>query len=96
MNAEIFATYLELVLIPMLRAGMVLIIDNARFHKSQKINKLMEAAKCRLIYLPPYSPDYNPIEHRWSGIKTRIKSIAKDVEDFYEATVQGLAEVCTA
>lgn len=92
-----FETYIEQVLIPCLVAGMVLIIDNASFHKSKKITKLIEAVGCKILYLPPYSPEFNPIEHYWTAIKTGIKKAALKIKNnFYEAAVQGLGEMCTA
>jgi transposase len=49
-------------LLPELKPGQVLIMDNAAFHKSQETKKLIETAGCRVLFLPPYSPDLNPIE----------------------------------
>lgn len=72
-NTEVFETYIEKVLIPNLSPGMVVIIDNASFHKSKKIKILIEAAGCELKYLPPYSPDLNPIEKYWHKIKNAIR-----------------------
>ena len=92
-----FETYIEQVLAPCLIAGMVLIIDNASFHKSKKITDLILAAGCRILYLPPYSPEFNPIEHYWSAIKTGIKKAALKIKNnFYEAAVQALGEMCPA
>lgn len=92
-----FETYLEKVLIPSLERGMVLIIDNASFHKSKKITALVVAAGCRILYLPPYSPEFNPIEHFWTAVKTSVKKAALKIKNnFYEAAVQGLGEMCTA
>lgn len=95
-NAAVYETYIERILAPRLRPGMVVIIDNARFHKSKKIVELIEAANCRLIFLPPYSPDFNPIEHYWSAIKSSIRTAAENAKNFYEAAVQVLGEKCTA
>ncbi len=95
-NAAVYETYLKRVLIPSLKPGMVLIIDNARFHKSIKITKLIESAGCRILFLPPYSPDLNPIEHYWAAIKNQIRKLAEKMEDFYEAAVKALAIKCTA
>ncbi len=95
-NAAVYETYLKRVLIPSLKPGMVLIIDNASFHKSSKITKLVESAGCRIIFLPPYSPDFNPIEHYWTPIKNEIRKMAVEVTDFYEAAVKALELKCTA
>lgn len=75
---------------------MVLIIDNARFHKSRRVIKLVESVGCRVIFLPPYSPDLNPIEHHWTSVKNEIRKVAEVVSDFYEAAVKGLEIKCMA
>ncbi len=81
---------------PALKPGMVVIIDNARFHKSKKTVELIEAAGCRIIFLPPYSPDFNPIEHFWAAIKNSIRRLAERSKDFYGAAVQVLENMCGA
>lgn len=60
-------------LIPMLKPGQIVIADNAAFHKGGRIQELIEAAGCRLKYLPSYSPDLNKIECCWSWLKSRIR-----------------------
>ena len=95
-NAVVYETYVEQVLVPALKPGMVLIIDNARFHKSKKIVALIEAAKCRIIFLPPYSPDFNPIEHYWGAIKHAIRKEAEGIKDFYEAAIKAIGKTCEA
>jgi transposase len=60
-------------LIPTLTIGKTIVIDNASFHQSQKIKALIESAGCKLVYLPPYSPDLNPIELFWSKVKHTIR-----------------------
>lgn len=79
-NTATFEVYLEKVLVPSLAPGMTVIIDNASFHKSAKIKQLIEDAKCKLLFLPPYSPDLNPIEHCWHKIKTTIRKIMRDTK----------------
>ncbi len=95
-NTAVYETYLKQVLIPSLKPGMVLIIDNASFHKSNRIIKLIESAGCRIMFLPPYSPDFNPIEHYWTPIKNEIRKIAETMTDFYEATIKALELKCNA
>jgi len=85
----------EHVLAPALKPEMVVVIDNASFHKSKKTIELIEAAGCRIIFLPPYSPDFNPIEHFWAAIKSSIRKLAESSKDFYEAAIQVLVEKCT-
>ena len=75
-NAGVFELYVERVLLPALSKGMTIIIDNASFHRSEKVRDMIESAGCQLMYLPPYSPDLNPIEH-W---RHKIKN-ASSVQD---------------
>jgi len=84
----VFETYLEKVLIHSLKPGQVLIIDNASFHKGGKIKRLVESVGCRLLYLPTYSPDLNPIEHYWFLIKNKIRKLL-DLENpnIYDAAI---------
>lgn len=95
-NAMTYETYIEKVLIPTLRSGMVLVIDNASFHKSKTIIKLVESVGCRVLFLPPYSPEFNPIEHVWAHVKNAIRKAAETNNDFYEAAVQTLGVMCAA
>ena len=62
-NTEVVDVYFKKMLLPALPPGSVIVLDNARFHQSPTTQKLVEAAACRLLFLPPYSPDLNPIEH---------------------------------
>jgi transposase len=61
------------VLVPNLKSGDYIVMDNASFHKGARIQQIIEQAGCKLIYLPAYSPDLNPIEHFWFSIKNAIK-----------------------
>ncbi len=79
-DTELFTTWVRDVLCRELRPRQVIIMDNASFHKSAKIRELIESAGCRLIYLPPYSPDLNPIEHIWANLKALIRR-HKDRQD---------------
>lgn len=72
-SRDIFEIYVEKVLVPSLKRGQVVIMDNASFHKGGKIKILIEAAGCAILYLSSYSPDFNPIEHFWSSVKHGIK-----------------------
>ena len=74
-NGAIFEEYIEDVLIPTLTKGQCVIMDNAAIHKTKRVKSLIEQAGCRLLFLPPYSPDYNPIEHVWSAIKLNLRSL---------------------
>ncbi|MFO7033281.1 IS630 family transposase, partial [Limnospira fusiformis CCALA 023] len=72
-NRTVFELWLEFILIPTLKPGQTLVLDNATFHKGGRQAELVEAAQCRLLYLPPYSPDLNKIEKCWSWLKARIR-----------------------
>lgn len=74
-NTEVILIWLEKEWIPQLKVGLVIIWDNASFHLSTKFNALIEAAGCRLLFLPSYSPDLNPIEKWWAKLKARIRKI---------------------
>ena len=74
-NSELFETWVEKVLVQELIPGQLIIMDNATFHKSAKTKKLIEEAGCHLLFLPPYSPDLNPIENFWAYLKKRIRDI---------------------
>lgn len=73
-DGEIFLTYLEQVLCPKLTWGAVVIMDNLSAHKVEGIRELLEGCGARLIYLPPYSPDLNPIEKAWFKFKQFLRS----------------------
>ena len=61
-TAAVFETYVERVLAPSLRSGQLVVMDNLAAYKAQRIKELIEERGCELLYLPPYSPDLNPIE----------------------------------
>jgi transposase len=65
----VFEAYLEQVLLPELHPGQIVVMDNLCAHKTQKVRGLVEGGGCELLYLPPYSPDFNPIEEAVSKIK---------------------------
>jgi putative transposase len=70
-DAEFFNAWLKKGLLPHTEAGDAIVMDNAAFHKSPATKKLIEGANCNLVYLPPYSPDLNPIEQDFANIKKR-------------------------
>jgi len=72
-NRTIFETWLKTCLIPFLKPGQFLVIDNATFHRGGNIQTLIEKAGCRLINLPLYSPDLNKVEQCWSWLESRIR-----------------------
>lgn len=78
-DTDLFKFWLKEELLPNLTPGQVLILDNANFHKSTEIRKLVESYGCEILYLPPYSPDLNPIEKYWANMKTKIREILPTV-----------------
>ncbi|MBW4574589.1 MAG: IS630 family transposase [Aphanothece sp. CMT-3BRIN-NPC111] len=72
-NRTVFETWLENCLLATLVPGQVVVMDNATFHKGGRIEQLIEEAGCKVLYLPPYSPDLNKIEQCWSWLKSRIR-----------------------
>jgi transposase len=83
MNRDAFETYVEKVLVPELAAGDVVVMDNLSSHKGPRVRQLIEATGATLLYLPPYSPDFNPIENAFS----KLKALFRKAE---ERTVVGL------
>jgi transposase len=75
-DSEVFLSFIADVLVPKLRPGMVLVMDNLPAHKIAAVGRLIERANCRLVYLPPYSPDLSPIEKIWSKVKQNLRSTA--------------------
>jgi transposase len=73
-DTPLVETWVEYCLLPTLKPGQVVILDNAAFHKSSRIRELIESAHCRLLFLPPYSPDLNKIEHQWATLKQGIRA----------------------
>lgn len=84
-NTDTFNLWVEKVLVPELTPGKVVILDNAAFHKSKKTREIIEAVGCRVIFLPPYSPDLNPIEKFWAQMKKWIKESIHKFGSLYEA-----------
>ena len=82
-NREAFHAYVEQILVPELSPGDVVIMDNLGSHKGPAVRAAIEAAGARLLYLPPYSPDFNPIENAFSKLKAHLRKAA-------ERTVEGL------
>jgi transposase len=87
-NTQIFETWVEEFLIKELKPNQVIIMDNAAFHKSQKTKELIESVGCKLLFLPPYSPDLNPIEKFWAIMKRWIKNKITQFDQLYQTIVQ--------
>jgi len=72
-------------LLPVLAVGNVIILDNASFHRKSALRELVEGAGLSIIFLPPYSPDYNPLEHFWASLKCRLRKIIADHSSLSDA-----------
>lgn len=77
MNGAIFRAYLEQCLVPTLQPGDIVVMDNLSSHKSDEVRQIIERAGARLLYLPPYSPDFNPIEQAFAKLKAHLRAAAE-------------------
>jgi len=84
-NTVLFNMWIEEMLVQDLRSGQIVIMDNATFHKSLKTKEIIERKGCTLLFLPPYSPDLNPIEKFWANFKRHIGRIVDRYETLSEA-----------
>ena len=96
-DADVFRTYVREVLAPQLRPGDVVVMDNLAPHKAPGVREEIEAVGAGVRYLPPYSPDLNPIENLWSKVKGKLRSIgARTVETVHDAVGVAFATVTAA
>jgi transposase len=90
----VFEAYVEKGLVPSLGRGQVVVMDNLSAHKGERVRKLIESTGCELLYLPPYSPDFNPIEEAFSKVKGLMrKAEARSREALVEAMGKALDAV---
>lgn len=87
-DGEVFRAYVEQVLSPTLQAGDVVIMDNLGAHKVQGIREAIESKGAEVIYLPPYSPDLNPIEQCWSKLKSAARAIGARTREALEEAIE--------
>lgn len=93
-DGDVFLAYVEQVLCPKLEVGQLVIMDNLRAHKVAGVRERIEACGAGLIYLPPYSPDLNPIEQVWAKVKQCLRRAkARTVETLEEAVGKALNAV---
>jgi len=94
MDADAFEVYVEHVLVPTLHGGEIVVLDNLSSHKRPRVIELIQAAGAEVWYLPPYSPDLNPIEQMWSKVKQVLRSIAaRTVDDLLAAIGDALKQI---
>lgn len=95
-TAVVFEAYVERALAPALRPGQVVVLDNLGAHKGERVRELIEGRGCELLYLPPYSPDLNPIEEAFSKLKSLLRRArARTHEALIEAMGRALDAVST-
>ncbi len=92
-NKAVFEAYVEWVLGPTLRTGQVVVMDNLAAHKGEEVRELIEARGCEVLFLPAYSPDYNPIEEAFSKIKGLLRKAQARTR---EALIEALGEAISA
>ena len=95
-DADIFLAYVEQLLCPALRPGDVVVMDNLSSHKVSGVRKLIEKAGAELLYLPPYSPDLNPIEKAWAKLKQLLRVTKARSKDALEQAISELLPQITA
>ena len=91
-NGDVFAAYLDQVLGPTLVPGDVVVLDNLPAHKVAGLAELVEARGARLLYLPPYSPDFNPIELAFSKLKTWLRTAQARTREALESVIRTAAD----
>jgi transposase len=95
-NTEAFLTYLDQVLCPALRPGQVVVMDNLQVHKAEAVRQRIEACGCRRLFLPRYSPDFNPIEGAFSKLKTFLLRVQARTREGLEAAIGAGLQTITA
>lgn len=91
MNGPAFDTYIRTQLAPRLNPGTVVILDNLSTHKSPRAAQALRDKKCWFLFLPPYSPDLNPIEQAFSKLKAHLRRIGART---YDAVIDAIGEIC--
>lgn len=95
MNDNVFRAYVEQVLVPTLAAGDIVVMDNLPAHKAAGIREAINAAGATLLYLPPYSPDFNPIENAFAKLKAMVRARAERIITALWNAVSYLIELFT-
>jgi transposase len=95
-NAEVFEAFVQQVLVPQLRPGDVVVLDNLSSHKRARTRQLIESAGATLAFLPPYSPDLNPIEMVFAKVKQLLRSLACRTREALWSAMQSVLDQVTA
>ena len=95
-DGDVFLAFLQQVLAPKLEPGHIVILDNLSAHKIPAVRPLSESRGAQLLYLPPYSPDFNPIEPAWSKLKQQLRGVKARVVEHLELAVAEAITTITA
>jgi len=95
-DTDAMLAFVQHVLTPTLVPGQVVVLDNLNVHKAARVRDLIEAAGCTLIFLPPYSPDFNPIEQAWSKLKALLRGIGAHTKDTLQSALHDVLDAITA
>lgn len=94
LTGDVFVWFIETVLCPQLWSGAVVVMDNVAAHKVSGVRTALEAVGARVVYLSPYSPDFNPIENLWSKLKGYLRSVeARTKETLHQSIADGLKSI---
>jgi transposase len=95
MDTDSFAWYISEQLAPTLRPGQVVVVDNLSAHKADRIRQAIEGRHCQLLFLPPYSPDFTPIEQAFSKIKAILRGLGARTKEALQEAVRLAIEAIT-
>jgi transposase len=95
-DGRVFAAFVERVLVPSLRPGQLVVLDNLSVHKSARARELIEDAGCQLVFLPSYSPDLNPIEHAFAKAKQALRRLEPRTWESVVAAIGQVVDTVTA
>ena len=96
MNAETFEAWLEHHLLPTLEEGDIVVLDNLKAHKNPRVAEILAKKKCTVQYLPPYSPDFHPIEKAYSKLKAFLRKLAERTVGGLIAILEGRTKLFTS
>lgn len=91
-STVVFKAFVEHELVPSLRPGDIVVMDNLSAHKNGEVRRLIEAAGCTVIYTPPYSPEYNPIEEAWAKLKDIIRRLETRTRNAFDDAFAAAAD----
>ncbi len=94
-DTAVMCAFVEHALAPTLRPGQAVVLDNLSVHRAARVRRLVERAGCRLLFLPPYSPDLNPIEQAWSKLKALLRSAGARTVDALHAALADVVDAVT-